>query len=404
MVTEYDVFRELLKHKKIPEIAEILKGDYAVIYSKIKLLNGNKLISKKNNQYYISLNNQKSYLLAKIIGYCIGHELNYNFFLNETTAKILEIALNKETISIKDYEGFNKTTLKKYLDELIKHNFIIIKSKKPFIFSILRNNLFLDVVNYFGGKVKGTKFVLEENIFKKIEDEIKKYKQLSKRRIYIKNIEEEIKFDFIHSTTYLEGNTLTLEETIKLLKHKIYPKKNFDDILEVKNMDSAIDYLFNNLNKRLNLDWILNVHRIIMQGLHGYNGRLRDDYVRILGNPDFDICDVKILKPKLDEFIKNFGDQFAKCKSIKDKIIFSGWVHNEFQHIHPFFDGNSRITRILFNYCLINFGFPLINIYESSKDEYLSLTKLSKKRDDEKFVIFLSKIILDNLIKINMKN
>jgi len=402
MVTEYDVFRELLKRKKIVEIAEALKQDYAVIYSKIKLLN--EVVSKEKNQYYVNVNNPKAYLLAKIIEYCVRHELNYNFFLNETTAKIIEIALNKETVSIKDYKDFNKTTLKKYLDRLTKYNFIIIKSRKPFVFSVLRNNLFIDIVNYFGGKVKVEKFVLEESIFKKIENELKKYKQLSKRRIYIKNIEEELKFDFIHSTTYLEGNTLTLEETIKLLKHGIYPKKDFDDILEVKNMNLAIDYLFDNLDKKLDLNWILDVHRIIMQGLHEYNGKIRNDHVRILGNPNFDICDVKILKPNLDEFIKKFNSKFIKCKSVKDRIIFGGWIHNEFQHIHPFFDGNSRTTRILVNYCLINFGFPLINIYESSKDEYLSLTKLSKERNDENFIIFLSKIILDNMIKINDKS
>ena len=157
MVTEYDVFRELLKRKKIPEIAEALKQDYAVVYSKIKLLTKNKLASKEKNQYYVNVNNHKAYLLAKIIEYCVRYELNYNFFLNETTAKIIEIALNKDTVSIKDYKDFNKTTLKKYLDRLIKYNFIIIKSRKPFVFSVLRNNLFMDVVNYFGGKVKEKK-------------------------------------------------------------------------------------------------------------------------------------------------------------------------------------------------------------------------------------------------------
>ena len=140
-----------------------------------------------------------------------------------------------------------------------------------------------------------------------------------------------------------------------------------------------------------------------MQGLHEYNGKIRDDHVRILGNPEFEVCDYRILKPRLEEFIYNFNKKFKECKTIKDKIILSSWVHNEFQHIHPFFDGNSRTTRILVNYCLINFGFPLINIYKASKDEYLDLTKLSKKRDDEKFIAFLNKIILDNLIKLNEK-
>lgn len=406
MITEYDIFAELIKNKSnLTDIAKSLNENYANIYNGIKSLKEINLILKEGNVYNININNKKSYLLAKIIDYCIKYELNYNFFLNELMSKILEISLNKDIVSVKDFKQFNRTTLKKYLDRLIKYNFIIIKSKRPFVFSVLRNQLFLDVINLFDGNVKERKFMIKDDIFEKIEKELRNYKQKSGKqsKYYIKNIEEESRFDFIHSTTYFEGNTLTLQETVKLLRHGIYPKKDFNDILEVKNMESAINYLFENLKKPLTIEWILDLHRIIMQGLHEHNGKIRDDHVRILGNPKFEVCDYRILKPKLDEFISEFNKKFIGCMTIKDKIIFSSWVHNEFQHIHPFFDGNSRTTRILVNYCLLNFEFPLINIYESSKDDYLNLTKLSKERDDSNFIAFLSRIILDNLIKLNEK-
>ncbi len=404
MITEHDVFAELMKSRaKISELAASLNQNYAAVYAKTATLKKEGLISKENNFYYINLANKKAYLLAKIIDYCIKHNLNYNFFLNKTMFKILEICLNRDVVSAADFKEFNKTTLKKYLDRLIQHNFVIVKSRKPFVFSVLKNHVFTDIIRFFGGYVKERKLPLEEDAFKKIERELKKYRQKSKKqtRFYIKDIEEELKFDFIHSTTYLESNTLTLEETIKLLKHGIYPKKGFDDILEVKNMNSSINWLFENLKKPLTLEWILNLHRIIMQGLHEYAGRIRDAPVRILGNPDFEVCDFRILKPRLEEFVSVFNEKFKTCKTVKDIIIFGAWTHNEFQHIHPFFDGNSRTTRIIMNYCLLNFGFPLINIYETSKDEYLSLTKLSKQRDDGKFAAFLGKIVLDNLIKLN---
>lgn len=404
MVTEYDVFAELMKNKaKIADLTSRLNKEYANIYAKISSLKEDKLILEETGNYYINLNNKKAYLLAKIIEYCMKHEINYNFLVNRTMSKILEIGLNKDAVSVEDFKEFNRTTLKKYIDRLIRHNFIIIKSKKPFIFSVLRNQMFIDIVHFFDGEVKERELLIEEATFDKIEEELKKHKQKTKKqnKFYMQNVEEELKFDFIHATTYLEGNTLTLAETIKLLKHGVYPEKKFEDILETKNMDQAVDYLFENLKKPMNPEWILGLHRIILQGLHEYAGKIRDGPVRIGGNPDFEVCDYRILKPRLDEFISDFNEKFKKSKTIKDIVIFSAWVHNEFQHIHPFFDGNSRTTRILMNYCLLNFGFPLINIYEASKDEYLNFTKLSKKRDDEKFLAFLSKIILDNLIKLN---
>lgn len=404
MVTEYDVFAELMKNKaKIADLTKIFNKEYANIYTKISSLKESGLISEENGDYYINLNNKKTILLAKIIDYCIKHEINYNFFLNKTMSKILEIGLNKDVVSIENFKEFNRTTLKKYTDRLIKYNFITIKSKKPFIFSVLRNQMFIDIVHFFDGEIKERELLIEQGMFDKIEQELNKYKQKAKKqsKFYIQNIQEELKFDFIHATTYLEGNTLTLAETIKLLKHGIYPEKKFEDILETKNMNQAVDYLFENLQKPMNLKWILDLHRIIMQGLHEYAGKIRDGPVKILGNPDFEVCDYIILKPRLEEFISDFNERFRKAKTIKDIVIFGAWAHNEFQHIHPFFDGNSRTTRILMNYCLMNFGFPLINIYEASKDEYLNFTKLSLKRDDEKFLAFLTKIILDNLIKIN---
>ena len=404
MVTEYDVFAELMKNKaKTADLVRLLNKEYANIYTKLISLKEDKLVSKENGDYYINLNNKKTYLLAKIIEYCIKHEINYNFLLNKTMSKILEIGLNKDIVSIEDFKEFNRTTLKKYIDRLIGYNFIMIKSAKPFVFSVLRNQMFIDTVHFFGGEVRERELVIEEGIFDKIGLELEKYKQRTKNqsKFYIQNVEEELKFDFIHATTYLEGNTLTLAETIKLLKHGVYPEKKFEDILETKNMDQAVNYLFENLKNPMNLEWILNLHKTIMQGLHEYAGKIRDGPVRIGGNPDFEVCDYRILRPRLEEFISDFNEKYKKCKTVKDIIIFSAWAHNEFQHIHPFFDGNSRTTRILMNYCLLNFEFPLINIYEASKDEYLNFTKLSKKRDDEKFLVFLSRIILDNLIKLN---
>ena len=404
MITEYDVFAQLMEDKaKVSHLAEALDQNYATVYAKIESLEEEGLILKEDGYYYINITNKKTMLLVKIIDYCIRHNLNYNFFLNKTMSNILEICLNRDILSIKDFENFNRMTLKKYMDRLIQNNFIIIKSRKPFVFSLLRVDFFTDIIHFFGGKVKIKESLLDDNLFERIETEVEKYRQKSKKqsRFYIKSIEEELKFDFIHSTTYLEGNSLTLEETIKLLKHNVYPKKDFDDLLEVKNMNSAVDYLFENLKKPLTLEWILDLHRIILQGLHEYNGKLRDGNVRILGNPDFGICDYRVLNPILNEFISAYNKKFKRCKTVKDSLILSGWIHNEFQHIHPFFDGNSRTTRILMNYCLLNFGFPLINIYGTSKDQYLSFTKLSKKRDDKKFIGFLSRIILDNLIKLN---
>ena len=80
--------------------------------------------------------------------------------------------------------------------------------------------------------------------------------------------------------------------------------------------------------------------------------------------------------------MNNYCSEIKKInsKNCLDKL---GWIHNEFQKIHPFADGNSRTTRMILNWFMIKNSFPLIVLKMGSFDEYMNLTKLSKKRDDD---------------------
>jgi len=105
------------------------------------------------------------------------------------------------------------------------------------------------------------------------------------------------------------------------------------------------------------------------------------------------------------EYIDRFNFVFLKLKNkgntalvLKKKIEFATWVHSEFQHIHPYLDGNSRTTRILFNYVLSGFGFPLIDVYFVK--DYLDVTKGESERNDKKLYGFLLMLIYDNLIRL----
>ena len=104
---------------------------------------------------------------------------------------------------------------------------------------------------------------------------------------------------------------------------------------------------------------------------------------------------------KLQEKLTTLDTQVAiNVKNIEEKIKFVTWIHTELQHIHPFGDGNSRTTRLLFNFFLMRFGFPLIDIYASL--EYLKYTKKEMKRDDNALYEFFLRLILHNLKKINL--
>ncbi len=82
---------------------------------------------------------------------------------------------------------------------------------------------------------------------------------------------------------------------------------------------------------------------------------------------------------------------------------FAVYFHNEFQHIHPFEDGNSRTTRLITFHLLQSLDIPIFDIPLGLLDEYLNCTKGSKDREDARMYPNLQKVILFNLKKINKR-
>jgi len=70
-----------------------------------------------------------------------------------------------------------------------------------------------------------------------------------------------------------------------------------------------------------------------------------------------------------------------------------GFIHNEFQHIHPFSDGNSRTTRLITNWLLTKFKLPILILKKGAFEKYMLQTKMSKVRSDKDLRSFLLHVI-----------
>ena len=70
-------------------------------------------------------------------------------------------------------------------------------------------------------------------------------------------------------------------------------------------------------------------------------------------------------------------------------MILSAVIHNQFENIHPFKDGNGRVGRILLNNILIKHGLPPINIDFRNRVEYYNTLKAYELNKDLKPTIDL---------------
>ena len=162
----------------------------------------------------------------------------------------------------------------------------------------------------------------------------------------------------------------------------------------VKNLNEALIYVLENIDSEITEEHIKKINYLVMFSMHRHAGKYKITQNKIQGNPDF-----KTVSPsKVPEYMNNFCSEIKKInfENCLDKL---GLIHNEFQRIHPFADGNSRTTRMILNWLMMKNGFPLIILKMGSFDEYMNLTKLSKKRDDDELTQLFWNILIHEEIK-----
>ena len=71
-------------------------------------------------------------------------------------------------------------------------------------------------------------------------------------------------------------------------------------------------------------------------------------------------------------------------------LVLAAIIHNQFEHIHPFQDGNGRVGRLLLNYVLLQNRYPPINILlEDRLQYYKTLQEYSKNQNLKPTIKFL---------------
>jgi len=198
-------------------------------------------------------------------------------------------------------------------------------------------------------------------------------------------IERERLVSFIFNTNAIEGNTLTYEETDSVLRGKTPPQARKKDVQEAKNMKECVDFIFD-YKGDIDEEMILKLHLIEMKGVLPDAGRYRSVNVRV-GNylpPVFGEVPLKMAK---------FFRWHAKAKDMLNPFELSALVHLKFVKIHPFRDGNGRVSRLLMNFVLLKNGYPLLNIFDSEKMlYYLVLKKVDYVKRDNPFIEYLFQV------------
>jgi len=197
---------------------------------------------------------------------------------------------------------------------------------------------------------------------------------------------------FTYDSTGIEGNTLTLSQTSYLLFEGIVPKeKSLREIHEVINHKKAFDYTLE-YKGEINKELILKLHELIVINT------LRQDLISQIGR--FRTVQVFVgrsIPPKPQE-VQKLMSYLLRWYSINKKklhpLVLASYFHTEFERIHPFVDGNGRVGRLLMNFILHKYKYPMINIPKKRRFKYYEvLQEAQYKGNLRPFVKFLISIL-----------
>lgn len=118
----------------------------------------------------------------------------------------------------------------------------------------------------------------------------------------------------------------------------------------------------------LTLDNILKGHEFLQRNLRpDIAGKVRNVDVQVGGR----LCPSPYTAFRQhEEWIEKYGDSSIFLKPHPDQMTIEDQIkqaHIEFEHIHPFEDGNGRIGRHIMNYQRMLFGLPLLIIHEGEE-------------------------------------
>ncbi|MBD3361197.1 Fic family protein [Candidatus Woesearchaeota archaeon] len=200
---------------------------------------------------------------------------------------------------------------------------------------------------------------------------------------------EEFSELFTYNTNAIEGSRLNKREVRDLLEKDKWPDKSKEDIAEAFGVDEAIRFI-RTTKEHISIDLIKKIHKIVFKNSKGFAGKLRKkgEEVVVIDSKGH-VAHEGAPQTRINYLIKELVEWYNAHKNKYPGLILTAVVHNQFENIHPFADGNGRVGRILLNNILIKHNLPPINIDLKNRIEYYRTLQEYEKNQNLKPTIDL---------------
>lgn len=222
----------------------------------------------------------------------------------------------------------------------------------------------------------------------RLYEELQSYPSLSKEQNDI--LSEKIRLEFHYNTNHIEGNTLTYGETkLYFLFDQLEGGHTMREYEEMGASDVAyklVQELAADKERPITEAFIKNLNEVLLVRPYWKDAETPDgqltkrqilvgdykkhpNHVRLANGEIFRYANPDEVPFKMQELLDWYKE--AETSGEYTPYELAAILHHRFVLIHPFDDGNGRISRLLVNYVLLKHNYPPVIIKSADKTNYL---------------------------------
>ena len=226
--------------------------------------------------------------------------------------------------------------------------------------------------------------------------------------------DKKVRLEFNYNSNHIEGNTLTYGDTQLLLlfdeTHGSHPMRDYE---EMKAHDVAFQKIkewATDTETPLTEQDIKNLNQIILvqpfwknaitpdgqptrRQITVGNYKTQPNSVRLPNGELFEYTAPQEVPIKMQALMEWYRDE----QTTLHPVTLAAMFHYKFVCIHPFDDGNGRVSRLLMNYVLLAHKLPPVIIKSSDKQNYLHALHLADTEQYEDLIRYIAQQVVSSL-------